>query len=106
MQIRASRPPSNERSDDMKGFAGRDASVVLLNCSNLCGGGRGKACRRRKYGCHAPRRRGIQERSEFVTRSGLRLLASGLVGSSWGLAVGKHAMNFVEANGAKIPAIG
>src|SRR5262249_22976320 len=106
MQIRASRPPSNECSDDMKGFAGRDASVVLLNCSNLCGGGRRKACRRRKYGCHARRGRAPENRPGLVPRWGLCFLASGLAGSSWRLAVGKHAMNFVEANGAKIPAIG
>src|SRR4029453_841545 len=59
------------RAGDMKGFAGRDASAVVLNCSNVwaqpstervcCGG---------KFACHSPPRRGIQQTPAFSPRDG------------------------------------
>src|SRR5215831_9472184 len=87
MQIRASRPPSSELSGDIKGFARHDASAVLLNCSNL--GRRSRA-----------ERRAADENSVAMPRAG------GASMSRPSLKRLGNAMNFVEANGAKIPAIG
>src|SRR5262249_19937673 len=116
MQMHASRLPSNQRSGDMKGFTARDASVVLLNYSNLWHGEAGaeslpppkiRLPRPAKAGhpVTAPRRRGIQEPVRVC--DAIRTAASGLwncwlEGASEG---GRHAMNFVEANGARSRAI-
>src|SRR6266545_2699152 len=53
-------------SGDMKGFAGRDASPIVLNCSNVWAQTRAeKMCCGGKFACHAPPRRGIQQTLAF-----------------------------------------